>query len=352
MAVSDTSPNADNLYKGAGIAYFQRTGESLYRDLGYMQLVETTPGVDKTDVYAARGGERKKIKTFVNQTNASFAVTMQEWTAKNLAIIFGGTEAAAVNLVTTGDTHTNTTLDNIASLTGLVHGRRYFVSGTGIPAGASFVFDEAHGSELDVSRAADAGNTGNGVMTLASPAFASGAKPGIWRVVCTTEAGNGGTFTIFDPDNLYIDQVDVGDAFTGDIKFTIADGATDFDAGDTILVTVASVGGDGTGQVLDRAATATGTDVTITITAPIAFGLFDASQVTGSFIFVGDNNVGPPVRIEALNCILTPNGAMTLLDSDATDRGLLAMTLDVYLDTYGKVAQFYWNDTTAWVPAA
>jgi hypothetical protein len=253
MAVSDTSPNADNLYKGSGIGYFKRTGAAGYFDLGYMQLVEVTPAVEKTDKYAARGGERTKIKTFVNQTNLSFALTMMEWTAKNTSLMFGGTQAAAVNLVTTADIATNLTLNNIASITGLVHGRRYFVAGTGIAAGASFVFDSAGG-------------------------------------------------------------------------------------------------GDGSDQTLDRATTATTVGLSVTITAPVAFGIFDASQVTGSFIFVGDNNVGPPVRIEALNAILTPNGTLTLLDSDSTDPGELAMTLDVYVDSFGKTAQFYWNDATAWVP--
>jgi hypothetical protein len=72
MAVTDLSPNSDNLYKGSGIGYFRRTGETVFRDLGYLQLVETTPAVEKSDKFAARGGERKKIKTFVNQTSAAF----------------------------------------------------------------------------------------------------------------------------------------------------------------------------------------------------------------------------------------------------------------------------------------
>lgn len=253
MAVTDLSPNSDNLYKGSGIGYFRRTGETVFRDMGYMQLVETTPSVEKSDKYAARGGERKKIITFVNQTSAAFALTLLEWTAANLAMIFGGTKAAAVNLVTTGDTASTTALTNIASTTGLVHGRRYFVAGTGIPAGASFVFDEEGG-------------------------------------------------------------------------------------------------GDGSDQVMDRAATATASGVAITITAPVSFGMFETSQVTGEFIYVGDNNVGPKVRIEALNAILTPNGTLTILDSDATEPAELPMTLDVYLDDYGNTAQFYWNETTPWVP--
>lgn len=250
MAVTDLSPNSDNLYKGSGIGYFRRTGETVFRDLGYLQLVETTPAVEKSDKYAARGGERKKIKTFVNQTSDSFGITLLEWTAANLAMIFGGTKAAAVSLSTTADTNSTTALANLASQTNLVHGRRYFIAGAGIPAGASFIYNSA------------------------TP----------------------------------------------------------------------------TAQVMDRAATATATGVSVTITAPIAFKMFDTSQVTGEFIYVGDNNVGPKVRIEALNAILTPNGTLTLLDSDATEPAELPFTLDVYLDSYGQTANFYWNETNAWVP--
>lgn len=250
MAATDTIANADNLYKGSGIGYFRRSGETVFRDLGYLQLVDITPSVDKSDKFVARGGERKKIKTFVNQTSMAFGITMLEWTGKNLAMVFGGTEAAAVTLVTTGDTATNTTLQNIASVVGLVAGRRYFVSGAGISPGTSFVYNPAAGDD----------------------------------------------------------------------------------------------------QTLDRPTTATASSVAITITAPIAFGGFDAAQVTGEFIFTSDNNVGPKVRVEALNAILTPNGTIPLLDSDATDPAQLAMTLDAYLDNFGRTAEFYWNEATAWVP--
>jgi len=94
------------------------------------------------------------------------------------------------------------------------------------------------GGTFSVSRAAHAGNTGTGVMTLANPAFGAGVATGVWRVVCTTEAGGGGTFSIFSPDDEFVDEVAVGTPYDGDIKFTIADGTPDFVNGDSILVTV------------------------------------------------------------------------------------------------------------------
>lgn len=86
--------------------------------------------------------------------------------------------------------------------------------------------------------AAVAGNTGNGVMTLADPALGAGVVPGIYRVVCATEAANAGTFHVFDPAGANIGTATVAVAFDGVVKFTIADGATDFDIGDAFEITV------------------------------------------------------------------------------------------------------------------
>ncbi|HEV7278393.1 MAG TPA: phage tail tube protein [Devosiaceae bacterium] len=86
--------------------------------------------------------------------------------------------------------------------------------------------------------AADAGNTGNGVLTLADPAFAAGAAAGDYRVVCTAAAAGGGTFEVLDTDDEQIGTVDVGDAFDGPVKFTIADGAADFEVGDEFTITL------------------------------------------------------------------------------------------------------------------
>jgi len=63
------------------------------------------------------------------------------------------------SLTTTGDTHTNTTLDAIADVTGLVDGRRYAISGTGIPAGTTFV-KGASDTAVTLSQAATASGTG------------------------------------------------------------------------------------------------------------------------------------------------------------------------------------------------
>ncbi|WP_315768225.1 head decoration protein [Bradyrhizobium sp. SZCCHNR2012] len=90
------------------------------------------------------------------------------------------------------------------------------------------------------SAAADAPNTGNGVLTLdvSTPVLAA-AQDGIYRLLCIAAVANAGTFEVFDPKGVSIGKYNVGAAaFANQIKFTIADGATDFVAGDAFSVTV------------------------------------------------------------------------------------------------------------------
>ncbi len=102
-----------------------------------------------------------------------------------------------------------------------------------------------------VSGAAAAGNTGNG--TIGSLSAGAGAKPGVYKVVVVEPAANAGVFIVEDPDGVIVGRGNVAAAFTGPVNFTIADGATDFIAGDTFNVTVAA----GTGHYKLAVAAAT-----------------------------------------------------------------------------------------------
>ncbi len=90
-------------------------------------------------------------------------------------------------------------------------------------------------------------NTGNGAMTMANPATGAGVKAGTYRVTIVEAAANAGTFQVEDPDGIIVGQGTVGAAFDGVIKFTIADGATDFVAGDgfTVAITIAAPSNNG-----------------------------------------------------------------------------------------------------------
>lgn len=86
--------------------------------------------------------------------------------------------------------------------------------------------------------------TGNGVLTIADPAVNSKVKDGDYTVVCIEPAADGGTFDVRDPSGKSIGSAVVGVAFNKEVKFTIADGSTDFAAGDTFTLSVAADAGD------------------------------------------------------------------------------------------------------------
>ncbi len=91
--------------------------------------------------------------------------------------------------------------------------------------------------------AADAGNAGDGAFGAPALATNLGAQRGNYRVVIVEPAANAGTFQVFDPDGRLVGVGVVAVEFDNQIKFTIADGATDFVSGDnwTIAVTAGTV---------------------------------------------------------------------------------------------------------------
>lgn len=86
-----------------------------------------------------------------------------------------------------------------------------------------------------VTGAAAAGNTGNG--TIGTLSAGARMKEGVYRATCIEPATNAGTFQVEDPYGAVVGVATVAVAFTGEVNFTIADGATDFVAGDSFLIT-------------------------------------------------------------------------------------------------------------------
>lgn len=88
--------------------------------------------------------------------------------------------------------------------------------------------------------AAWAGNTGNGVFGAVT--VSDGAKVGVHKFVCIEPGANVGTFAHFDPQGLLVSvRMVVAAAYSGGgLAFTLADGGTDFIAGDGFDVTVSN----------------------------------------------------------------------------------------------------------------
>lgn len=89
------------------------------------------------------------------------------------------------------------------------------------------------------------GNTGNGVFTIdpTTPKVA-GAKVGVYTARVIIAQANAGVFEIRDPTGIDLGVYIVGAAaFNNQIKFTIADGASDFIVGDGFDITIAAGSG-------------------------------------------------------------------------------------------------------------
>lgn len=84
--------------------------------------------------------------------------------------------------------------------------------------------------------------TGNGVLTRATPAYSNDAMPGNYQVVFMEKATNLGNFEVYRPDGTLDGAGVVGTAYSGQVKFTIADGSTDFIAGDIFTLTATVTG--------------------------------------------------------------------------------------------------------------
>jgi hypothetical protein len=79
--------------------------------------------------------------------------------------------------------------------------------------------------------------TGNGVFTYTG--IGNKAKKGSYILKCITAVSNAGVFSVVDPDGVRLADATVAVAYANQhLKFTIADGATDFVVGDLFTVTV------------------------------------------------------------------------------------------------------------------
>lgn len=91
---------------------------------------------------------------------------------------------------------------------------------------------------LTAAAAALGTNTGNGAMGAITVDEAV-ARDGVYTLTIIEPAANGGTFVVADPDGVQIGDGAVAAAFNaGGLAFTLADGATDFVAGDSFAITV------------------------------------------------------------------------------------------------------------------
>jgi hypothetical protein len=116
------------------------------------------------------------------------------------------------------------------------------VQGTGLDIGSQVgVYNIVNiGGSFSVGAPSFAG-TGNGVLTRANPAFSAAVLPGTYKAICVEKTTDSGAFEVIRPDGTVDGVAIVGTAYDGQVKFTIADGSTDFAQGDTFSLVVTAV---------------------------------------------------------------------------------------------------------------
>lgn len=107
------------------------------------------------------------------------------------------------------------------------------LSGENLVAGAIIT-----GTAGTIVATAGANNVGDGAMGAVTGV--AGVMEGDYKLVIIEPGANAGTFAVFRPDGSLVDFGTVAVAFANELSFTLADGATDFAAGDNFTINVAS----------------------------------------------------------------------------------------------------------------
>ena len=110
--------------------------------------------------------------------------------------------------------------------------------------------DLKRGSVLGIDRtsqttriAAADGNTGNADLSAVVVSAGRAAMPGVYVLLCTAASADAGTFEVRTPNGVDLGDLTVAQAFASEhISLTLPDGATDWDVGDVVHVTVADDG--------------------------------------------------------------------------------------------------------------
>lgn len=92
------SPSTGNYQVGKGIVSFKQDGDTEYRDLGNVSALVLTPNLTTLDHFSSRVGTKSKDLSIVLEKQLTLKMTMDEVTAKNIAImLLGSVDEAAID---------------------------------------------------------------------------------------------------------------------------------------------------------------------------------------------------------------------------------------------------------------
>lgn len=183
--------------------------------------------------------------------------------AKGSGIVKAGTVLGKRTRAANGASVTGSIAGTTMTVTNVGSGKLsvgQFLSGSGVTAGTQITAGPADGGTGTYTVSASqtvasttiaataalatawSGNTGNG--TMGAITVSAAAKVGTYKLMIVEPGTNVGTFEINDPDGVLVGRGAVGTAYSaGGLAFTLADGATDFVAGDGFDIVVAAGSG-------------------------------------------------------------------------------------------------------------
>lgn len=141
------------------------------------------------------------------------------------------------------------TVGQTLSGSGVTAGTKITALGTGTGGTGTYTVSASQTAASTTITAAGAvataysGNTGNGAMGAIT--LSAGAKAGTYKLTVVELGTDVGTFVVEDPDGKFVGRGVVASAFSaGGLAFTLADGSTDFVAGDGFNIVVGANSGN------------------------------------------------------------------------------------------------------------
>lgn len=194
--------------------------------------------------------------------------------AGNGASVTGSIDTTTLTVTAVGSG--TLTVGQTLSGSGVTAGTKITDLGTGTGGTGTYTVDTSQtASSTTITATAAAAtawstNTGNGAMGAIT--VSTGVKAGTYQLAIVEPGSNVGTFLVLDPDGVIVGKGAVASAFSaGGLAFTLADGATDFVAGDGFDIAIGA--GDGAYVAYDDDAT-DGSDMA----AGILFGACNAAD--------------------------------------------------------------------------
>lgn len=106
-------------------------------------------------------------------------------------------------------------------------GKATIMAGAAVAAATVLGMINANAGAVTVGNPVFTG-TGNGTLTKAAPAHGPGVQEGTYSIQLIEEVADAGRFQVLRPDGTIDGVALVGVAYVGQVRFTIADGATNF----------------------------------------------------------------------------------------------------------------------------